>query len=148
MKYRFVNADLSMIGTFEEFKGLLRAYFGYDINCQYRINWKTRLANIKHKFSSLTCMAKNLDVHPATLIAIGKFHLPAHGAKCQSIFSLNLLRGSARIDGEGTERGWSSMGPLAPSQRELGPGARHDVLDFHWSVYNWEKVLDLGQFFI
>ncbi|KAJ7822848.1 hypothetical protein B0H13DRAFT_2241584 [Mycena leptocephala] len=76
---------------------------------------------------------------------IPKMHLRAHLLLCQRFFSLNLTRGSAQTDGEGIERPWSFIGALATSTREMGPGARHGVLDCQWSYWNWQKVVGIGR---
>ena len=117
---------------------------GYDINCQYRINWKTRLANIKHKFSSLTCMAKNLDVHPATLIAIGKFHLPAHKESCRFKFSYNFLPGVGLTDGEASERQWAWLNGISTRAKEMTWGHRHDTLNNFWNDMNVRRQHSMG----
>ncbi|KAG2079402.1 uncharacterized protein F5147DRAFT_785092 [Suillus discolor] len=44
---------------------------------------------------------------------VPKFHLPAHVAKCQMIFSFNFTRFVGRTDGEAPERGWSNINPVA-----------------------------------
>ncbi|KAJ7805539.1 hypothetical protein B0H13DRAFT_2244255 [Mycena leptocephala] len=72
-----------------------------------------------------------------------KMHLRTHLLLCQLWFSLNLTRGSAQTDREGIERPWSFIGALASSTREMGPSARHGVLDCQWSYWNWVKLVGL-----
>ncbi|KAE9403692.1 hypothetical protein BT96DRAFT_955932 [Gymnopus androsaceus JB14] len=48
------------------------------------------------------------------------------------------------MDGEGIERGWAHMGPVATSTRDMGPGNRHEVLDDHFMHWNWRKLTGLG----
>src|ERR1700748_2488564 len=76
---------------------------------------------------------------------IPKFHLPAHGSKCWSLFSLNFLRGWARIDGEAIERVWAAINGVTTSTREMSPGARHDYLDDQWNAANFRKLVNLGE---
>jgi hypothetical protein len=76
---------------------------------------------------------------------IPKFHLPAHGTKCLSLYSLNFLRGWARTDGEGIERLWASTNPVATMTREMSGGARHDFLDDQWGASNFRKNVNLGK---
>jgi hypothetical protein len=78
------------------------------------------------------------------VFAIPKFHLPAHGFVCWSRFSLNFIPGSARVDGEGIERFWSTSNQIATSSREMTSGHRHDLLEERWSTANHRKVIDLG----
>lgn len=81
------------------------------------------------------------------LFLIPKFHITAHGPKCQSIFSFNFRRNMARTDGENIERGWAWMNPASLSTREMGPGARRDTLDCQWSAWNWRILVRQGEFF-
>ncbi|KAG1724893.1 uncharacterized protein EDB91DRAFT_1087320 [Suillus paluster] len=75
---------------------------------------------------------------------VPKFHLPAHVAKCQTIFSFNFTRFVGRTDGKAPERGWSNINPVAASTKNMGPGCRRDMLDDHFSDWNWKKVVGLG----
>ena len=114
----------------------------YDIACQWSRNFTTKClvgypALFQSAILTLVCLS----------FVVLKFHLPAHKPKCYSLYSLNFRQGSARTDGECPERGWSHIGPLAPSTSEMGPGARHDVLDFHWSMFNFTKILELRECF-
>jgi hypothetical protein len=76
---------------------------------------------------------------------VPKFHLPAHIAACRIKYSSNFTPGVGRTDGEAPERAWNETNPLATSTREMGPGSRRDVLDFHFGDYNWWKVTSLGK---
>ena len=55
---------------------LRRHCSGYDINCQYRIHFKERIAELQQLFPTLSTF--RFTYFPYTLPAIGKFHLPAH----------------------------------------------------------------------
>jgi hypothetical protein len=76
---------------------------------------------------------------------VPKFHLPAHIAACRTKHSFNFTPGVGRTDGEAPERAWNETNPLAMSTREMGPGSRRDVLDFHFGDYNWRKITSLGK---
>jgi len=76
---------------------------------------------------------------------VPKFHLPAHVKACQSNYSFNFNKKVGRTDGEGVERGWSHINPLATSTREMGPGSRRDTLDDHFGDWNWTKTTKLGE---
>ncbi|KAN0088024.1 hypothetical protein V8E55_006645 [Tylopilus felleus] len=45
--------------------------------------------------------------------------------------------------GEAPERGWANINPAASSTKEMGPGARQDILDDHFCHWNWKKVTSL-----
>ncbi|KAH8102763.1 hypothetical protein DFH11DRAFT_1735402 [Phellopilus nigrolimitatus] len=109
----------------------------YDIACQWNKKLTARVREYPHE---LQAAFFNMLVH----YAVPKFHLKGHGEVCQSPYSLNLLRHSARTDGEGIERGWSHINPIATATREMGPGFRHDTIDDHWSAWNWRKIIGLG----
>lgn len=79
---------------------------------------------------------------------IPKFHIGAHGATCQSRFSLNFRPYMGRTDGENIERGWAWMNPASLSTREMGPGYRHDTLDDQWSFWNWRIFVKFGAHFV
>ncbi|KZV81936.1 hypothetical protein EXIGLDRAFT_844184 [Exidia glandulosa HHB12029] len=108
----------------------------YDVVCQWLINFEKRRRSWPAHLAlpEFRCTG-----------AIGKLHLPAHQKACQSKYSLNFLPGVGRTDGEGIERQWGGVNPAAPSTKEMGPGARHDALDLHWSHWNWKKLTGLGE---
>ncbi|KAH8111697.1 hypothetical protein DFH11DRAFT_1512691 [Phellopilus nigrolimitatus] len=109
----------------------------YDIACQWSKKLPARVREYPlHLQAAFFYMIVN--------VAVPKFHLKGHGQSCQSPYSLNLLRHSARTDGEGIERGWSHINPIAMATREMGPGFRHDTIDDHWSAWNWRKIIGLG----
>ncbi len=75
---------------------------------------------------------------------IPKGHIGGHKEDCQTAFSLNLILGSARSDGEGIERPWAHLGPVAMSTCEMGPRSRQDTLEDHLGHWNWQKLVGLG----
>jgi len=109
----------------------------YDIACQWSKNFRTRIIEFP------PAMDLNLDDISFTTV-IPKFHILGHGKKCQSVWSLNYRRWMGRTDGEGVEREWSHINPVALSTKVMGPGARHDTLDDHWGAWNWHKVVSMG----
>ncbi|KAJ7587784.1 hypothetical protein C8J56DRAFT_890663 [Mycena floridula] len=76
---------------------------------------------------------------------IPKLHILGHRIACQLAFNLNYMLGAGRTDGEGVERPWAKIGPVATSTREMGPGHRHDILDDHWHDWNWRKIVGLAR---
>lgn len=98
-------------------------------------------------FSRVSSFPEELRSHlPNVKIsaAIPKFHLPAHGSKCWSRYSINYLQHWGRVDGEAIERLWSTTNPIATSTREMTPGARSDFLEERWGASNFRKIIDLG----
>lgn len=75
---------------------------------------------------------------------IPKFHFDAHQKKDHARYSFNYTKGAGRINGEGIERLWGWLKRGVGQTVEMGPGARHDVLDdfFGWS--NFRKMVDIG----
>jgi hypothetical protein len=110
----------------------------YDIACQWGLYLRDRLFIIDPNFFLL-------DGRRYIRMLVPKFHLPVHIAPCQIKYSFNFTPGVGQTDGEAPERAWNETNPLATSTREMGPGSRRDVLDFHFGDYNWRKVTSLGK---
>lgn len=133
---RYFNTDIVFLSSIRD-RGLTHLFVSYDIACQ----WK------RHLLSRCTKFPPQLRDHMlrlSILYAIPKFHLPAHGFSCLTLFSFNFIPGSARVDGEGIERLWASTNPVATSTREMSPGARHDFLEARWGTQNFKKLVGLG----
>lgn len=128
--------DYAILSTLqgERIQGLV---ISYDIACQWSKNFSTRIVEFPVELRYPLAGIDFVSVIP-------KFHIYAHGKKCQSVWSLNYLRWMGRTDGEGVEREWSHINPVALSTRLMGPGARHDTLDDHWGAWNWRKLVVLG----
>lgn len=133
---RYANMDYIFWSTLCGYDGP-SITVSYDIVCQWHINLLKRLADLPEE---LRCKIDKFIIK----FVIPKFHISAHGIKCQSIYSLNLRRRMARTDGENIERGWAYMNPASLSTREMGPGARRDTLDCQWSGWNWRILARLG----
>lgn len=109
----------------------------YDIACQWH----------RHLPSRCECLPDHIAFDPVLVdleFVIPKFHIGAHGASCQSKFSLNFRRYMGRTDGENIERGWAWMNPASLSTREMGPGSRADTLDDQWGAFNFATLTRLG----
>ncbi|KZT38987.1 hypothetical protein SISSUDRAFT_968609, partial [Sistotremastrum suecicum HHB10207 ss-3] len=109
----------------------------YDIACQWSKNIKKRVESYPID------LAANFFTFILRYV-IPKFHLPAHGPKCQCPYSLNYLEGCARLDGEGIERGWAHLGPYSSSHKEKTAANRHDSMDDLFGSWNWRKVKEMG----
>jgi hypothetical protein len=113
----------------------------YDIICQWSRHFLHRASLFPDRYARRVA-----DVGLRFSYGIPKFHLPAHGRKCQGVFSLNFRLGWARVDGEGIERLWGWMNRFAPSSREMATGARQDFLDYQFGAWNWQKVVGMGTY--
>jgi hypothetical protein len=109
----------------------------YDIVCQWSKNLYQRMTKLPPKVSCSLSLRKIFFVIP-------KLHIYGHKLLCQIWYSLNWLFGAGRTDGEGIERNWAHMGPVATSTRDMGPGHRHEVLDDHFGHWNWRGICRLG----
>ena len=133
--HRYVNMDYLFFSTMQH-NSVLDLNISYNIACQ----WSRNL---------FKCLDTRLDLLPCSLLErnltffVPKFHLPAHIEKCQTTFSFNFIPGIGCTDGEAPERGWENINLVASSTKEMGPGARHDVLDDHFGHSNWKKVTGL-----
>ena len=110
----------------------------YDIACRWSINLFLRIATY----------SPELRISPGQFLLeyfIPKFHLPAHGSSCHTIYSFNYRPGVGRTHGENIESGWAHTNPAAVATREMGPGARHSALNSHWGGWNWRKVTGFGE---
>jgi hypothetical protein len=133
---RYCNMDFiflsAVIGT------VVAILLTYDIACQWKINFKHRMK----EFPTALQLPDAVQVD----VGIPKFHCPAHPEKCQVLHSLNIMPGVGRTDGEGIERNWSEVNPIAPSTKEMGPGSYHDTLDDHFGHHNFWKFVTIGEF--
>jgi hypothetical protein len=114
-------------------------YITYDIACQWHKKFLTRLQNFPPNMQLDT---QRIDVR----YAVPKFHLNAHGANCQTWFSLNYIPSAAQTCGEGIETGWAHTNPLSTSVREMSTSTRHETLDDHWGAWNWRKIVGFGKY--
>lgn len=110
----------------------------YDIACQWSLNLPDRMLALDHEFFLF-------DGRRQVKFLVLKFHLPAHIAACRTRYSFNFTPGVGRTDGEAPERLWNEINPLATSTREMGPGSRRDVLDYHFGDHNWRKLTGLSK---
>ncbi|KAF7295222.1 CxC2 domain-containing protein [Mycena indigotica] len=76
------------------------------------------------------------------------WHAEAHDPKCRIQFALRYLLGVGKTDGESTERLWSLLNPASWSTKEMGEGARHDVLEDKIDLINFEKKQEHGRLIV
>ncbi|KAJ7028789.1 hypothetical protein C8F04DRAFT_1265542 [Mycena alexandri] len=133
---RFANMDYIFGSVMRHKHPRQRKLCSYDIACVWSKLLKTRM----EKMPALV----RLDlVMKLMRFVIPKLHINGHKLLCRLLFSLNITRGVGQLDGEGIERPWASIGGLASSTREMGPGARHGVLDAQWGSWNWQKLIGI-----
>jgi hypothetical protein len=111
----------------------------YDIACQWSINLFARILLYPQWAQDL-----NLEGRKITFL-VPKFHLPAHIPTCRTRFSHNFTPGVGATDSESIERQWAGLNEYATSTREMGPGARRDILDDAFGDWNWRKVTSFGE---
>lgn len=124
---------------------LISIFISYDICCQWKINLKDRLAHVPEHLTS----PHTNDDGASTLLGRLHYGLPvwhagAHDRVCQTANSLRYKTGVGATDGEGVERNWSSVDPMAASTKEMGEGNRHDELDDQFGFNNFQKNIGLG----
>jgi hypothetical protein len=124
----------------------------YDIVCQWTRNVDKRIPLFPtyNAQSRMPIPTFNAGAHMSKCVEYGipKFHLPGHGDKCSSRWSLNYRRWWGRTDGEGIERNWAVLNRFATATREMAAGARHDFLDYQMGAASFRKICGFGEFFI
>ncbi|KAF8430663.1 hypothetical protein L210DRAFT_3651593 [Boletus edulis BED1] len=131
---KYVNMDYLLFSTLHKFAPLRVFKISYDIACQWHKNLWTRMAHVPEEWHV------DYDAKDITFI-VPKFHLPAHIAECQWLFSFNFIQGVGRTDGKAPKRRWTNINPAASSTKEMGPGSQHDTIDDHFRDWNWKKVI-------
>ncbi|KAJ6448830.1 hypothetical protein C8R45DRAFT_1132718 [Mycena sanguinolenta] len=137
---RYINMDYMLWKSLDGYDDVVQLIVSYDIVCQWSINIWVRLARYKPELQDRAGTG-----YRDWVWLIPKFHLPAHIEGCNILYSFNLTPYVAQTDGEAPERGWANANPLASSTKEMGPGARRDVLDDHFNDWNHKKIIALGR---
>ncbi|KAJ3738064.1 hypothetical protein EV360DRAFT_58474, partial [Lentinula raphanica] len=136
---RYANMDYAFGSFLRHHDPALTKVVSYDIACQWHKNLFRRLKLLP------SLVSWDLSLHKL-FFAIPKLHIHGHQLSCQLQFSLNWLWGAGRTDGEGVERPWAHLGPIASSTRDMGPGSRHGTMNDHFGHWNWVKLIGLGMF--
>ncbi|KAJ3717362.1 hypothetical protein C8R42DRAFT_724265 [Lentinula raphanica] len=134
---RYANMDYAFASFLRHHHPDLTKVVSYDIACQWH---KHVVERVKSLPSLVAC---NLGLQKIKFV-IPKLHIHGHQLGCQLKFSLNWLWGAGRTDGEGVERPWAHLGPMASSTRDMGPGSRHGTMNDHFGHWNWVKLIGLG----
>ncbi|KAF7797641.1 hypothetical protein EIP86_008841 [Pleurotus ostreatoroseus] len=134
---RYCNMDFIWMSVLKLLPPELLKVLSYDIVCQWIKNLLERIASFPHHLF--------VEVPTGNIrYVIPKYHLRAHKELDHNQYSLNLLPGVGRTDGEEIERNWSRHDATSASTREMGPGARSDTLEDHFGWANWQKYVGLG----
>lgn len=134
---RYLNMDFAFLSAIRNTL-ISRIAITYDIACQWTRNLYKRIPLFPQEYNEVF-QEKEI------FAGIPKFHLPGHGEKCKTKWSINFRRGWARTDGEGVERNWSVLDRFATVTREMAAGARHDFLDYQMGAVNWRKICGIGE---
>ncbi|KAH9846598.1 hypothetical protein C2E23DRAFT_872278 [Lenzites betulinus] len=132
---RYINMDYIYVCALREYL-VLNKIVSYDIACQWS-------KNILERIRSLPSHIQIPVPEGSVIYAIPKLHYGSHQQAGHSKFSLNYRIGSARTDGEGIERRWWWIQPIANSTKVMGPGMRQGMLEDQWGYSNWRKMVDL-----
>ncbi|EIW76562.1 hypothetical protein CONPUDRAFT_76203 [Coniophora puteana RWD-64-598 SS2] len=135
---RYPNMDYIFFSTMSMVL-LLLVVISYDIVCQWKVNLFKRMDSLPPELQLSILMLSDI-----LLFGIPKFHAPGHNEKCATQYSLNLMWGAGRTDGEGIERRWGDLGRASTMTKEMSPGARHDTLDILFTLHNLSKYCMLG----
>lgn len=142
---RYSKVDIVKMFCLQYWYMLLLHFSGYDINCQYRINFKERWEALGKLVRLLGISSVTSTEVPRTIAAVGKFHLAAHIPACRFKFSYHYLPGAAMTDGEGSERIWAIMNKLSSSTQEMLSGHRHDRINHHHADMNVRRLHSSGE---
>ncbi|KAJ8457732.1 hypothetical protein ONZ45_g18198 [Pleurotus djamor] len=134
---RYANTDFVVLYSLKN-EVIPRLCLSYDIACQWSRNFPTR-----NQSFPIDMRLSDTTIREATFV-VPKFHLYAHGSKCQAAFSLSYIPWSAETDGEDPERWWSHVNPVSMSTKIMGAGSRVDTIDDHAASWNWRKIVNMG----
>ncbi|KAJ7724030.1 hypothetical protein B0H16DRAFT_1333756 [Mycena metata] len=133
---QYANMDYIL---FSAILGITALYLAisYDIACQWQITLRTHMNSLPERL--------RLDLTLLVLLfALPVWHASAHEESCQNENSLTYLEGVGRMDGEGIERTWSVLNPIAWVTKEMAKGARADAMEDKIDHHNFEKNIAQG----
>ncbi|PCH36136.1 hypothetical protein WOLCODRAFT_81581, partial [Wolfiporia cocos MD-104 SS10] len=140
---RFANVDFTMLSGLQPWMDLLLHISGYDINCQYSINFDKWMAKAPDHLDQFVSIGS--PHFPDTKHGVGKLHEQMHCALCHFLFSFYLLPGVGMMDGEAAERVWAVLNALGACTQEMSVGHRRDVINDHHSDMNVRRVHSLAR---
>ncbi|KAI0702101.1 hypothetical protein C8Q76DRAFT_802395 [Earliella scabrosa] len=134
----YANMDYIVLATL--MKIMVAIFISYDIACQWSKAFAKRILDFPPE------MRIDFSQTPVRY-GIPKKHFRVHGPN-HSKYSLNLLPKVGRTYGERIETHWGHMNGLPNSAREMSPGGRHELMNDHWSSWNWQKIIELAQYLL
>ncbi|KAJ7225376.1 hypothetical protein GGX14DRAFT_386277 [Mycena pura] len=135
---RYSNMDYVFLSSLEG-AGVERLTVSYDIACQWQVHLLERAQHILEKTNINTDVSK-YDIQ----YALPVWHAGAHELDCQVQNSLAYTPGAGKTDGEGIERTWSVLNPVAWATKEMGEGSRHDMVEDKVDHINFGKNISQG----
>ncbi|KIO31440.1 hypothetical protein M407DRAFT_67938, partial [Tulasnella calospora MUT 4182] len=137
--FHYVDVPMSMVINTAIDRGLRDLVISYDIACKYSINFLNRVCA-----SPYPLLPPDVQSLVSITWLIGKFHLGGHREECHQSFNFNYTPGVGRMSGELVETIWSYFDYLKYQTREMGPGARQEMLSDAMNYWNWRKIVKLG----
>ena len=134
--------DPAMASSLKCWKELCLHISGYDINCQYQIHFKKRMAWLGGQTGNLPSVSGAR--FPTTLVVVGKFHLPTHKASCHYKYSYHWLPGVGMMDGEALEHIWTILNDIEGSIHEMTVGHCHNIINNHHLDMNVQRTHSIG----
>ncbi|KAF7310685.1 CxC2 domain-containing protein [Mycena chlorophos] len=131
--------DFIVLATLEG-ETVIAVTISYDVGCQWQILLPGRAEVIRTRGATSTNLAE-FEMQ----FALPVWHAAAHEEACRAANSLSYAIGVGKTDGEGIERTWSLLNPISWATKEMGEGARHDVLEDKIDHINWEKNINFGR---
>ncbi|KAJ7018869.1 hypothetical protein C8F04DRAFT_1277073 [Mycena alexandri] len=133
---RYANMDYILVSALGDVD--LKEYtVSYDIACQWRKNFKTRMEKLPK------ALQRDFD---DVLVQCGLpvWHALAHEEECTNENNLSLLSGVGKSDGEGIERLWAILNGIAFQTKEMSLGNRADTVEDRLDAHNFLKNLGQG----
>ncbi|KAG2130740.1 hypothetical protein DEU56DRAFT_740592, partial [Suillus clintonianus] len=146
---KYLNMDYIVFSALAKLPRLTNVNLSYNIACQWHKKLKDHIPGMPLKLqpgkqADPLSQISSASAQKKFNFFIPKFHLAAHIKACQTKFSFNWTPGVGRTDGEAPERGWANINRVATSTKEMGPGARREILDDFFGDSNWKKTTVLG----
>ncbi|KAF7329335.1 CxC2 domain-containing protein [Mycena kentingensis (nom. inval.)] len=132
---RYANIDFIILATLEG-ERVIAVTISYDVVCQWQKLLPQRAQAIRERGGTTTDLSKFKMQYV--------WHAAAHEVACRTENSISFAVGVGKMDGEGIERLWSLLNPISWSTKEMGEGARHDVLEDKIDFLNFEKNTKIG----
>ncbi|CAK5279026.1 unnamed protein product [Mycena citricolor] len=130
---RYANMDFIAMSALRGFN-LKQLTISYDIACQWGINLWERISKLPEDL--------HLDFESFWFrYGLPVWHATAHEESCTNRFSLGLIPGLGKTDGEGIERLWAELNAFAYHTKTMGLGHRADTLDDKINYHNFTKNL-------